>query len=93
MQKNLHAFFSGSVQGVGFRYTTERIARHFEVTGYVRNLPDGRVEVFAEGGEQTLKDFLAALREGPMKENIRDLDVEWGEAKGKYKSFGIAMEQ
>ena len=91
MLKALHAFFAGSVQGVGFRYTTERIARHFEVTGYVRNLPDGRVELFAEGEEQTLKDFLTALREGPMKENIRDLEVEWGEAKVQYKSFGVAM--
>ena len=91
MQKRLTAFFSGIVQGVGFRYTTERIARHFEVTGYVQNLSDGRVEIVAEGEEAVLQDFLKAVRESPMKSYIRDMEVEWSPAEGKYKHFGIAM--
>ncbi len=83
--------FSGTVQGVGFRYTTERLARHFEVTGYVRNLPDGNVELAAEGGRAVLEDFLAAVLDGPMKPYIRDKTVKWLEPQGKYTQFGIAF--
>lgn len=90
MKKRLQASFSGTVQGVGFRYTTERIARHFEVTGYVRNLSNGNVELVAEGEEAVLKDFLKAIREGPMNHYIRDIEVDWSEPVGNYKEFGIA---
>ncbi len=55
--------YSGRVQGVGFRFTTRDIARGFAVGGSVRNLPDGRVEVVAEGDEAELKAFLAAVYE------------------------------
>ena len=85
MQKCLTAFFSGTVQGVGFRYTVARIARHFAVTGYVRNLPDGRVEFAAEGEEAVLKDFLAAVKESPMQPYIRDTEVEWMDGKGRLR--------
>ncbi|MBI2870783.1 MAG: acylphosphatase [Candidatus Omnitrophica bacterium] len=89
--KRLHALFSGMVQGVGFRYTTERIARHFQVTGFVKNLRDGRVEVVAEGEEQELKDFLSAIREGELGSTIRDLEIEWETARGTYDKFGVAF--
>ena len=55
--------FAGHVQGVGFRYTVERIARRFRVTGYVRNLRDGRVEVVAEGASEELGRFVAQIEE------------------------------
>ena len=77
------------VQGVGFRFTTERIARHFDVTGYIRNLPNGKVEAVAEGEEEILKDFLNAVCESPMGSYIRDVQTEWSEAQGKFKVFGI----
>lgn len=88
--KQIHVLFSGAVQGVGFRYTTERIARHFEVTGYVKNLPNGKVETVAEGEEQALKDFLQALCDSDMKSYIRDVHTEWSEATGKFQGFGVA---
>jgi acylphosphatase len=56
-------FYAGRVQGVGFRYRTERLARGFLVAGYVRNLPDGRVEVVAEGEEAEVRRFLSAVAE------------------------------
>ena len=61
MKRQVHAFFSGTVQGVGFRYTAERLARRYPLTGYVRNLPDGRVELLAEGEEESLLQLSASL--------------------------------
>lgn len=91
MKKHLEAYFSGMVQGVGFRFTTERMARHFAVTGCVRNLPDGKVQLVAEGEESVLKDFLKAVRDSSMSPYIRDVKTTWSEATGNFKSFGIAI--
>lgn len=79
------------VQGVGFRFTAERLARRFSVTGFVRNLEDGRVEVTAEGEEAQLVEFLAAIRESGMKDYIRDVEVHWSKADGCFKGFSIVF--
>jgi acylphosphatase len=55
-------YYSGRVQGVGFRYTCQSLARRFELSGHVRNLPDGRVEVVAEGESNEIDAFLAAIQ-------------------------------
>ena len=89
MQKKFKALFSGMVQGVGFRFTAERIARRFEVMGYVRNLPNGKVELVAEGGEPVLKDFLKAVCESPVAAYIRDIETQWSEPEGKFTRFSI----
>lgn len=63
---NVHhetVFYSGHVQGVGFRYATMEVAREFDVSGYVKNLADGRVQVEAEGSAREIAAFLAALEE------------------------------
>lgn len=88
MRKQLHAFFSGTVQGVGFRYTTERMAVRFPVTGFVRNLANGQVEILVEGEEKTLQEFLKAIREA-FHPYIRKVDTHWSEATAEYKNFGI----
>lgn len=85
--KHMQIFFSGTVQGVGFRFTAERLARRFSVTGFVRNLDDGRVEVVAEGEETVLVDFLTAIRESGMKHYIQDVEAHWSEAQGTFKEF------
>ena len=87
--KQLKAVFHGRVQGVGFRYMTERLARHFPVTGTVRNTQHGTVELVAEGEEKILQNFLDAIRESPLSSNISDMSVDWITAEGKWKSFGI----
>lgn len=86
--KQLHVLFSGYVQGIGFRYTTERIGRKFPVTGYVRNLPNGKVELVAEGEERALQDFLKAVEEA-FKSFIRGTEVRWKEPAGGWQEFGI----
>jgi acylphosphatase len=88
MKKRLHAFFSGNVQGVGFRFAAERTARRLGVGGYVRNLANGQVEVLAEGEEKTLQEFLEALREA-FHNYIRNVEVRWQEASGEHRGFGI----
>lgn len=88
--RRLTVYFSGTVQGVGFRFTAERLARRFQVTGFVRNVEDGRVEVVAEGEEKELAEFLTAIRESGMKDYIRDVEAHWSEAQGCFKGFRIA---
>ena len=88
MKKQIHAYFSGTVQGVGFRFTAQDIANDLRLTGWVRNLPDKRVEVLAEGEEKDLKDFLDRV-EQYFSRYIRDRDIKWLEASAEFKDFGI----
>ncbi len=67
-------YYSGRVQGVGFRYTAQRLAQTHAVAGYVRNLSDGRVELVAEGDREAVDGLLAAIR-GQMDGYIRDIQV------------------
>ncbi|HEX4083917.1 MAG TPA: acylphosphatase [Chthoniobacteraceae bacterium] len=71
-----HLFYEGRVQGVGFRYTARRIATGFEVAGWVRNLPDGRVEMLAAGEAGELEAFLQAIRDSELASFIRNETVE-----------------
>ncbi len=80
--------FSGHVQGVGFRYTTSRLADRFDVTGYVKNLPDGRVEAVMEGELSEVERFQAAISQ-EMGSNITDVSVQDGPATGVDRSFQI----
>lgn len=69
--------FSGRVQGVGFRFTIRHLARQFKnLTGYVSNLPDGRVEIVAESDETTFKDFLRSIEESPLGRGVTATKVE-----------------
>jgi acylphosphatase len=82
--------YSGQVQGVGFRYTAKRTAAGFEVTGLVRNLPDGRVELVAEGTREELEGFRQAIREAGLEHFIRNEEVHWSEAQSSFRGFEIA---
>ena len=89
MKKRLSVFWSGRVQGVGFRYTTESAALKLGVTGWVRNLPDGRVEAVVEGPEKTLKVLLDEIASGPMKKYIRNVETRWEKFTGEFDDFQI----
>jgi acylphosphatase len=82
-------FYSGHVQGVGFRFTAERIARQFKVTGWVRNLSDGRVELLAEGDPGEVARFLARLTE-VLSDHIHSADQSDEPATGEFSDFSIA---
>ncbi len=70
-------FYTGRVQGVGFRYAVKRIASGFEVTGWVRNLPDGRVELQAMAADaKELQAFLDAVKDSSLRGNIRDVAAQ-----------------
>ena len=86
--KRVHAYFTGVVQGVGFRYTATRLARRAQATGWTRNLRDGRVEIVAEGAQERLEQFLAELR-GYFDTYVRDVQAEWQEATGEFNEFGV----
>jgi acylphosphatase len=86
----MQIFYSGHVQGVGFRYAVKSAAAGFEVTGSVRNLPDGRVELIAEGTKDELEAFRRAIREAGLDHFIRNEDVSWAEAAGEFRGFEIA---
>ncbi|MBI4335221.1 MAG: acylphosphatase [Candidatus Omnitrophica bacterium] len=90
MTKRVHVYYSGNVQGVGFRFAADRIASEAGLTGWVRNLSDGRVEVVAEGEEDDLTKFLDSINKG-MRHYIIDADVQWLRAKGEFNRFSIAL--
>jgi len=81
--------YSGSVQGVGFRFAVKRLAGGFEVTGTVRNLADGRVELVAEGASDELSAFQQAIRESELGHFIRKEEVAWSESLGGLRGFEI----
>jgi acylphosphatase len=82
-------WYSGHVQGVGFRLTARHVAAGYEVVGTVKNLPDGRVELVAEGEREELEAFRAAIPEAGLRGGIRDEQVLWGRAVGGFKGFEI----
>ncbi len=84
-----HVFVNGMVQGVFFRYETERKARQLGVLGWVRNLRDGRVEVMVEGEEEPMKRLVAFLRQGPSGAKVTDVAVTWGRYIGEFHSFEV----
>ena len=80
---------SGRVTGVGFRYFTQDIAQREGLTGIVRNLPDGRVEVIAEGDEQSLIRLESALRRGPSRARVEAIAIDAVPVTGSYLGFMI----
>ncbi|MBU0684168.1 MAG: acylphosphatase [Candidatus Omnitrophica bacterium] len=86
----IHVIFSGSVQGVGFRFVSERIAVRLNLTGFVKNLLDGTVEVVCEGNKSELEVFLKKIAE-TMAGYISDFHVDWEPACNKFTSFEISF--
>ncbi|MDY6874230.1 MAG: acylphosphatase [Chloroflexota bacterium] len=85
----LHAYLTGNVQGVGFRYFVLQHAQALDLTGWVRNLWDGRVEVTAEGPHDAVNQLLVHLRRGPISADVKDIDFDFSDSKGEFMRFGI----
>jgi acylphosphatase len=88
MNKEFHVFFSGAVQGVGFRFTTKSLANQNNVKGWVRNLPDGRVEVLAQSQDKNLSNFINELK-SRFSRYISGVEITEDAATKDYTGFKI----
>ena len=89
MPIRLHVYYSGHVQGVGFRYSVKQLSLEFDVTGWVKNLPDGRVELVVEGERDELETFQVAIPDAGLRRFIRDTQSHWSEGTGEFRGFEI----
>ncbi len=88
-KERLHALVEGVVQGVGFRYFVTNYAEELQLTGWVRNLWDGRVEVMAEGPKNKLEILLKYLQEGPRGAHVSKVELQWQAATNEFKEFRV----
>lgn len=84
-----HVYIQGSVQGIGYRYWTRGQARKLRLTGWARNLSDGRVEAVFDGPQKSVEEMIKRCRKGPMFAGIKHIDIIWEETKGEFKDFEI----
>ncbi len=89
LRRRMTVLYSGQVQGVGFRYTAKTVATGFDLTGTIRNLADGRVELIAEGRREELEAFRAALQDAGLAGFIRGVKVDWADATNEFRGFEI----
>jgi acylphosphatase len=85
----LYVVVAGKVQGVGFRYFTRNLAKKLGLKGYVRNLPDGTVEIVAEGDEETLRAFLKEIEKGPPLAEVTHMRFQFEDKEGGFEDFEI----
>ena len=84
-----HVYISGRVQGVFFRDSTRHLARQYGVAGWVRNLPDGRVEADFEGEKDAVQRLIDWCHQGPPGARVDRVDVEWQEYTGAFTDFTV----
>ena len=84
-----HIIISGKVQGVFYRVNTKRMADKLGVKGWIRNLPDGRVEAVLEGEEEAVKRLISWCWIGPPGAKVANIEVEWEEYLGEYGNFKV----
>lgn len=91
MPSRAHVEVSGRVQGVSFRYFTKQKAVSLGLKGWVRNLPNGRVECEFEGPTQAIEEMIGFCKEGPRWSKVTSVDVEWLDYSGKHSSFQVRV--
>lgn len=89
MKSRAHIVVSGVVQGVYFRDFTRSHANALGLTGWVRNVPDGKVEAVVEGKRETIDHLVERLRSGPPASRVDDVHVEWKEHSSEFSNFQI----
>lgn len=85
--KQVHIYISGFVQGVGYREFVKKEARKLKLSGWVRNLADRRVEVIAQGDEETIKKLIEICKKGPFLSEVKNVSIEWEEVGEKFENF------
>ena len=91
MKKLVHIIISGSVQGVFYRAEAREKAEELDLTGYVRNMPDSRVEILAEGEEKNLREFIKWCYNGSNNAVVNEVKVKWAEYEEKFDKFEILV--
>jgi acylphosphatase len=91
MDAKAHIIVSGMVQGVGYRYFVVRIARKMELTGWVRNLPSGEVELEVEGPRGLIETLIQELWTGNPWATVRNVQVQWDSCEGKHTGFDVVF--
>ena len=89
--KRLHLIISGRVQGVGFRAFVHKQAQELALNGWVRNLPDGKVESVAEGPEEKLNHFLNYCKQGPTRSQVTSIAESWEKPENHWNQFTIRL--
>ena len=89
-KKRIEAIVRGRVQGVSFRYYTQKEAQRLGITGWIRNQPDGSVMTIAEGEEPVLTAFVQFLHHGPPAARVSDVNWSWQEATGEFRAFEVS---
>ena len=89
MLARAHVFVSGLVQGVYYRQFTLTKAKALGLTGWVKNLFDGKVEIICEGEKGLILDFIKELRIGPSSASVAGVQIDWQEYKGEFREFRI----
>jgi acylphosphatase len=84
-----HAFVRGRVQMVGFRFFTQRLAQRLGIHGWVRNMPDGSVEVEAVGDSGAIDEFLRELHAGPPAADVKSVDITWFDVAPEHHGFHV----
>ena len=88
MKKQAHVYYSGRVQGVGFRFTAQEIACKLGICGWVKNLGDGKVEIVVEAEEGTLKEFLSEIQK-VFARYISDTEIGWRAPENEFSDFRV----
>lgn len=87
--KRAHIFLKGRVQGVGFRHYTKTNAQKIGVDGWVKNLPDGRVEAVFEGADEDVEQMVDLVKQGPRSSRVTDANVEWCTPENEFDGFRV----
>jgi acylphosphatase len=87
MKTRAHVFVAGRVQGVFFRSATKHIADRYDVKGWIRNLPDGRVEAVFEGEKEAVQKLIEFCKHGPSSAGVTNVDLTWENYTGEFESF------
>lgn len=91
-KKRAHVLISGRVQGVFFRENTQRKAKKFKIGGWIKNLPDDRVEAVFEGDKKSVEKIVNWVKNGPILAKVKSVDIEWQEYRGEFTGFETRYE-
>ena len=87
-----HLLITGFVQGVGYRQFVKRQARRLDLTGWVRNLPDGSVEAIVSGPKEKIEELIKHCRKGPFLSEVHNVTISWDETGEEFEGFTIRLE-